>query len=59
MSATKTRMLGNDFGTDIIKENIIIQKKMVASFIIGCCSVMDALSEILEKLKIIRQEIKK
>ncbi len=51
MSATKTRMLGNNLDAETIKENIIIQKKMVASFMIGCFSVMDALSKILEDLK--------
>lgn len=51
MAATKVRMLGNEATDEIIKENVTIQKKMIASFIVGCHSVLRALIDILQKMK--------
>ncbi|HHY91605.1 MAG TPA: motility associated factor glycosyltransferase family protein [Clostridiales bacterium] len=51
MAATKVRMLGNEATDEVLRENVVIQKKMVASFIIGCHSVLRALADILAKMK--------
>ncbi|QXM05172.1 motility associated factor glycosyltransferase family protein [Crassaminicella indica] len=51
MAATKVRMLGNEASYENMKENVQIQKKMVASFIVGCYSVIEVLIDVLQKMK--------
>ena len=51
MAATKVRMLGNEINDEKLKNNVIIQRNMVASFIIGCYNVIDVLTSIVEKME--------
>jgi len=51
MAGTQVRMLGNEINTQNAKRNLKIQKKMVASVIIGCYSVQNSLLQIMEEMK--------
>ncbi|NLT96394.1 MAG: motility associated factor glycosyltransferase family protein [Clostridia bacterium] len=55
MAAAKVRMLGNELNDENLKENVVIQKRMIASFIVGCYSVLKTLTEILHKLNAERE----
>ncbi len=50
-ATTRIRMLGNALSEENIKENVAIQRRMVESFFVGCCSVIEVLSDILNKMK--------
>ncbi len=51
MAAGKVRMLGNELTVDAIKENVKIQKRMVASILGGCYAVQKSLLEINNNMK--------
>ncbi|HHV71411.1 MAG TPA: motility associated factor glycosyltransferase family protein, partial [Clostridia bacterium] len=51
MAAAQVRMLGNEINTQNTIKNLKIQKKMVASVIVGCYSVQNSLLQIIKGMK--------
>ncbi|NMB33105.1 MAG: motility associated factor glycosyltransferase family protein [Clostridium sp.] len=50
-AASRIRMLGNSLEDENLKENVIIQRRMVESFFVGCCSVIKVLDDILQRME--------
>ena len=50
-ATTMIRMLGNTINEENIKKNVIIQRKMVESFYVGCYSLIEVLTDIFQKME--------
>ena len=50
-ATTMIRMLGNSINEENIKKNVIIQRKMVESFYVGCYSLIEVLTDIFQKME--------